>query len=132
MFETAVARCIEEGLVGGQHFAVDASLIAADANRQNSTPKEEWLPDEINPDDAPRAVKEYLDTLDDAAFGAATTVTPKFTSHSDSASQWTFSNCRKRHTRMPAIAFRFVCLFSQSKAKIGGISHLYKQIDVVF
>jgi DDE family transposase len=34
-------------------------------------------------------VREYLDTLDDAAFGAATPVKPKFTSHSDPASQWT-------------------------------------------
>ncbi|SDG44388.1 hypothetical protein SAMN04488117_1212 [Celeribacter baekdonensis] len=36
-----------------------------------------------------RAVREYLDTLDDAAFGAASDVQPKFTSHSDPASQWT-------------------------------------------
>lgn len=40
-------------------------------------------------DAAPRAVKEYLDTLDEAAFGAATPVQPKFTSFSDPASQWT-------------------------------------------
>lgn len=32
---------------------------------------------------------EYLDVLDDAAFGAATTVEPKFTSYSDPSSQWT-------------------------------------------
>jgi hypothetical protein len=32
---------------------------------------------------------EYLDVLDDAAFGAATTVEPKFTSHSHPSSQWT-------------------------------------------
>lgn len=89
VFETVVARCIEEGLVSGQRLAVDASLIEADTNRQNSTPKEEWKPDQINPDDAPRAVREYLETLDEAAFGAATPVTPKFTSHSDPASQWT-------------------------------------------
>ncbi len=31
----------------------------------------------------------YLETLDNAAFGAASTVTPKFISHSDLASQWT-------------------------------------------
>ena len=37
----------------------------------------------------PRAIKEYIDTLDDAAFGAASEVKPKFTSHSDPASQWT-------------------------------------------
>jgi len=34
-------------------------------------------------------VKEYLATLDDAAFGAATNVTPKFVSQSDPAAQWT-------------------------------------------
>lgn len=32
LFETTVRRCIEEGLVGGEGFAVDASLIKADAN----------------------------------------------------------------------------------------------------
>src|SRR3954454_18338843 len=35
LFETVLARCIKEGLVGGDGFAVDASLIRADANRQN-------------------------------------------------------------------------------------------------
>ena len=68
---------------------MDASLIEADSNRQNSTSKEEWEPDKIDLEDAPRAVREYLETLDDAAFGAATPVQPKFTSHSDPASQWT-------------------------------------------
>src|SRR6187431_3657121 len=36
LFETTVRRCIEEGLVGGEGFAVDASLIRADANKQRS------------------------------------------------------------------------------------------------
>jgi hypothetical protein len=36
-----------------------------------------------------RAVREYLETLDEATFGAASDVQPKFTSHSDPASQWT-------------------------------------------
>ncbi len=89
VFETVVARCINEGLVSGQRLAVDASLIEADTNRQNSTSKEEREPDKINPEDAPRAVREYLATLDEAAFGAATIVQPKFTSHSDPAAQWT-------------------------------------------
>ncbi len=52
-------------------MAVDASLIEADANRQNSTPKEEWDAVKIDPADAPRAVREYIDTLEEAAFGAA-------------------------------------------------------------
>ncbi|GLO70912.1 hypothetical protein MACH17_24290 [Phaeobacter inhibens] len=37
---------------------------------------------------AGRAVREYLATLDEAAFGAASPVNPKFTSHSDPALQW--------------------------------------------
>lgn len=89
VFEIVVARCIEEGLVSGQRLAVDASLIEADTNRQNSSPPSEWNLDTINSEDAPRAVHKYLETLDDAAFAAATPVQPKFTSHSDPASQWT-------------------------------------------
>ena len=89
VFEDVVSRCISEGLVGGEHFAADASLIQADANKMNSTSKEEWDLDAINPETAPRAIIEYLFALDDAAFGAATEVTPKFTSHSDPSSQWT-------------------------------------------
>jgi len=34
-------------------------------------------------------VNEYLATLDDAAYGAATQVVPKFVSPSDPAAQWT-------------------------------------------
>lgn len=89
LFETVVTRCIEEGLASGQRFAADASLIQADANRQNSSPQRDWAPEKIAPEDAPRAVREYLETLDDATFGAASPVKPKFTSHSDPASQWT-------------------------------------------
>lgn len=89
VFETVVAQCIEAGLASGQRYAAAASIIAADANRQNSTPKADWKPAAIDPADAPRAVHEYLETLDDAAFGAASPVTPKFISHSDPASQWT-------------------------------------------
>ena len=36
MFERVVEACISVGLVGGEGFAVDASLIAADANKQRS------------------------------------------------------------------------------------------------
>src|SRR5439155_7899841 len=32
LFETVLQRCIEEGLVGGEGFAIDASLIAAEAS----------------------------------------------------------------------------------------------------
>ncbi|BDY16028.1 hypothetical protein Sulfitobl28_19980 [Sulfitobacter pontiacus] len=66
-----------------------ASLFEADANKQNSTPKEDWDATHIDPADPSRAVREHLDTLDEAAFGAASEVQPKFTSHSDLTSQWT-------------------------------------------
>src|SRR5438552_1258024 len=69
-------------------FAVDASLIVADANKQRSIPGSEW-PKACDPKTANRAVKEYLATLDDAAFGTASEVTPKFVSPSDPAAQWT-------------------------------------------
>ena len=85
LFEVTVARCIAEGLVSGQRMAADASLIEADANKQNSAPKEDWDVSQIDPAEAPRAVREYLDTLDEAAFGAASEVQAKFTSHSDPA-----------------------------------------------
>jgi transposase len=88
MFEHVVRTCIEGGLVGGEGFAVDASLIEADANRQRSIPGVEWKK-QIDPQAASRAVKEYLATLNDAAFGAATEVQPKFVSPSDPAAQWT-------------------------------------------
>src|ERR1051325_2240807 len=42
LFETVLQRCIDEGLVGGEGFAVDASMIKADANRQRSVPGSEW------------------------------------------------------------------------------------------
>jgi hypothetical protein len=43
----------------------------------------------LPPDAAGRAVKEYLAALDDAAFGAATEVTPKFIAPADPATRWT-------------------------------------------
>ena len=88
VFEHVVMCCIDAGLVGGRNFAVDASLIEADANKQRSIPGSEWNR-QRNLDTASRAVKEYVDTLDDAAFGAASEVVPKFVSPSDPASQWT-------------------------------------------
>lgn len=89
LFEVVVATCIAEGLVGGTGFAVDASLISADVQKQNSSSPAKWDAAAIDPAEAPRAVREYLDTLDEAAFGAATPVVPKFTAHADPASQWT-------------------------------------------
>src|SRR5471030_2662438 len=88
VFERVVEDCIAAGLVGGEGFAVDASLIAADANKQRSIPGPDWHKDR-DPARSSRAVQEYLATLDDAAWGAANDVTPKFISPSDPAAQWT-------------------------------------------
>ena len=86
LFETVVRRCMAEGLVGGEGFSVDASMIVADAHRQRGVE----TPDQLDPK-ANRAVTEYLATLDDAAFGAATPVEPKFISPVDPAARWTAS-----------------------------------------
>ena len=56
---------------------MDASLIQANANRQRSLPGTEWSAED-RAEPAPRAVREYLATLDEAAWGAATEVQPKF------------------------------------------------------
>jgi len=88
VFERVVGACLGAGLVGGEGFAVDASLIVADANKQRSIPGSEGSK-ELDAQEASRAAKEYLATLDDAAFGAASDVTPKFVSPSDPAAQWT-------------------------------------------
>ncbi len=88
VFERVVGACIAAGLVGGEGFAVDASLIEADANKGRSIPGAKWNKS-IDPKQAGRAVREYLATLDDAAYGAATQVVPKFVSRSDPAAQWT-------------------------------------------
>ena len=85
VFETVLGRCIQEGLVGGEGFAIDASLIRADANRQKGIEGKKGLP----PDAGGRAVEEYLAVLDDAAFAAATEVPPKFVSPADPAARWT-------------------------------------------
>ena len=87
-FELTVQRCIDEGLVGGDGFAADASLIKADANKQRSAA----AADEVDWHclaATRRSVQEYLEVLDDAAWGGASEVKPKFVSRSDPAAQWT-------------------------------------------
>src|SRR5215510_1429738 len=68
VFERLLETCIAASFVGGEGFAVDASLIVADANKQRSIPGKEWNK-KHDPATASRAVKDYLATLDDAAFG---------------------------------------------------------------
>jgi transposase len=86
LFETVVARCMKEGVVGGEAFAVDASIIVADAHRRRGVAKvEDLIPT------SSRAVAEYLSVLDDAAFSGATPVEPKVISPTDPAARYTAS-----------------------------------------
>src|SRR6185436_19081453 len=77
LFEMTVQRCMTEGLVDGEGFAADASLIKADANKQRSVEGSEEVDWEAMAATR-RSVREYLDTLDEAAWGAASEVRPKF------------------------------------------------------
>ena len=85
LFEMTVERCMAEGLVGAEGFAVDASLIRSDVHRQRSVPGEKGLPSEASG----RAVAVYLDVLDDAAFGGSSPLTPKRINLTDPAARWT-------------------------------------------
>src|SRR5271155_3480373 len=86
LFETVVRRCMKEGIVGGEAFAVDASIIVADAHRRRGVAKVEDLVPTSS-----RAVAEYLSVLDDAAFSGATPVEPKVISPTDPAARYTAS-----------------------------------------
>ncbi len=66
VFERVVGACIVEGLVGGEAFSVDASLIQADVNPAKRVPGDEpiaWPEREK----ASRAVRDYLSALDDGS-----------------------------------------------------------------
>ena len=90
VFERVVeARALRLAWSAAKGFAVDASLIVADANKQRSIPGTEWNKELDARRRRAAPTKEYLATLDDAAFGAASDVTPKFVSPSDPAAQWT-------------------------------------------
>lgn len=95
LFEHVLSRCIAEGLVGGEAFGVDASLIKADANREDGIEPKDWS----SAEHASRATTEYLETLDDAAFGAATPVEPKYISPVDPAARWSAADRGKAYFR---------------------------------
>ena len=65
VFEGVVGTCIAAGLVGGEAFSVDASLIKADVDKTRRVPGDQpivWPKAE----DTSRAVREYLAALDAA------------------------------------------------------------------
>jgi transposase len=86
VFEAVVRACMEAGLVQGEGFAVDASVIEADASRYHGiTPEEvDWSA----PERQTRAVVEFLGALDDDD-PTADRKPPKVISLSDPCSAWT-------------------------------------------
>ena len=61
MFEQVLARCMAEGLVGGEGFAVDASIVKADVSRQRHHEDD----DDWGSGGGTRAVREYLEGLEE-------------------------------------------------------------------
>ena len=86
VFEAVVRACMDAGLVKGQGFAVDASVMEADASRYHGK-----APDEIDwslPERQTRAAAEFLASLDDEDPDADRKL-PKVISPVDPCSAWT-------------------------------------------
>jgi transposase len=86
VFEAIVRACMDAGLVKGEGFAVDASVIEADASRYHGVTPEEA--DWSAPQRQTRAVAEFLGALDDDD-PTADRKPPKVISLSDPCSAWT-------------------------------------------
>ncbi len=63
LFEATVMRCMSEGLVTGEGFAIDGSIVAADANRQRAVPADDDV-DWSDPSLSTRPVREYLQAVE--------------------------------------------------------------------
>lgn len=93
VFESVLRRCMSEGLVRGEGFAVDASIIKAVANRARGMPGAEAV--DWRGGEAPsRAVREYLEAVEQANPAGAEddeppASPPKNVSLTDPGSRWT-------------------------------------------
>jgi transposase len=85
LFESVLRRCMAEGLVEGEGFATDASIVKADAQRQRAIPGNRSF-DWGDPAHASRPIREYLAALDKTAVPDSP---PKSISLTDPASTWT-------------------------------------------
>jgi len=87
VFETVVRGCMKAGLVGGEGFAVDASVIEADASRfqrvEGATV--DWTDDR----QSDRPVREYLAALGGDASPINPKQRPKALSPVDPSAAWT-------------------------------------------
>jgi transposase len=87
IFERIVRAAMAMGLVKGEGFAVDASVLEANASRYHGKAPEEL--DWSDQQRQRRAVAEYLAALDEAAEPNPDRKTPKVISPSDPSSAWT-------------------------------------------
>ncbi len=92
VFESIVRQCMAAGLVKGEGFAVDASVIEADASRfqRIEGAEVEWMEERS----ARRPVREYLMALDGEHSPTNPERKPKAISPSDPGAAWT---TRGRH-----------------------------------
>ena len=95
VFESVVRGCMDAGLVGGEGFAVDASVIEADASRfkRIEGSKIDWT----DAQRAQRPIREYLTALDGDNAPTNPERAPKALSPTDPAAAWT---TRGRHKVM--------------------------------
>src|SRR5258708_6112066 len=87
VFEAVVRACMDAGLVKGEGFAVDASVMEANASRYHGK-----APDEIawaEPERQTRAGKEYMAALEGETETNPERKPPKVISPSDPCSAWT-------------------------------------------
>ena len=80
VFEQVLQRCMDEGLIGGEGFTVDASVVKADASKQkHHDDDDDW-------GSGSRAINEYLDALTEDG----SSMTPaKKVSQTDPMARWT-------------------------------------------
>ncbi len=95
VFEEVVCGCMTAGLVGGEGFAVDASVIEADASRFQRVKGAEidWSEEQLSR----RAIKEFVDALESENPPTNPERAPKAMSPSDPCAAWT---TRGRHKVM--------------------------------
>lgn len=89
VFEGVLRRCMREGLVRGEGFAIDASIIKADANRARGLTGSEAT-DWSGGERTSRAVREYFEALETAnPIEDDGSSQPKNVSLTDPAARWT-------------------------------------------
>lgn len=86
VFETVLKRCMEEGLVGGEGFAIDASVVKADAARGRGLAGSAFDEQASRALPPSRAVRAYLEAID--ASGREETARRNI-SVTDPAAEWT-------------------------------------------